>query len=395
MHVAINAQLVSFSATYRNAGVSRYTYRLVEGLSRDEGETAANDQHYSVFVTGPDRAAVASFDNDRLKLVASRWTSSNPARRIVWEQARLPGLLRQMGVDVFHSPVNVLPLRVPCASVVTIHDLAFIHYPQYFRRARRLYQRIFTTRSARMATLVIAVSRSTQRDLITRLGINPDSTRVVYPAIDACFQPVDAARLAAFRQEHDLPPHFVLYLGTLEPRKNVEGLVAAYGQLRALWPDAPPLVLAGAKGWYYDTLFAQVRTLGLERAVTFAGYVSDVEQPLWYAAADLFVYPSFFEGFGLPVAEAMACGVPVITSNVSSLPEVAGQVAIQVSPNDPDQLAAAMRRVLENGELARRMAHDGPRWASQFSGERMVRGCRDVYAEAAGLAAGRHLVEVG
>lgn len=394
MHVAINAQLVSFSESYRNAGVSRYTYRLIEGLAREQ-----TDDRYSIFVAAQDRGAVARFGNARVQLLPSRGPTTRPAQRVLWEQTQLPGLLRRLGVDVFHSPVNVLPLRLPCASVVTIHDLAFIHYPQFYRPARRLYQRTFTSRSARAATLVIADSQSTRQDIIAHFGVHPDKVRVVYPAIDPRFQPVDdPAVLARFRAAHDLPEHFLLYLATLEPRKNVEGLVRAYAELRAMAPDAPPLVLAGGKGWYYDTIFALVRQLGIERAVTFAGYVSDEEQPLWYAAADLFIYPSFFEGFGLPVAEAMACGTPVITSDVSSLPEVAGTVALQVNPRDTTLLAHAMQRLIRDDGERRQRADEGPRWAARFSIADMVRGCRDIYLEAArsaGRRQGKRLAEVG
>lgn len=401
MHIAINAQLVSFTESYRNAGVSRYTYRLIEGLAEGLGRDAreSDDQRYTVFVTARDRAAVAQFHNGPVRLAPSRGVTTRPVQRIAWEQTRLPGMLRRLHVDVFHSPVNVLPLRLPCASVVTIHDLAFVHYPQFYRPARRLYQRVFTSRSARHATRVIADSHSTRRDIITYFDVNPDHVRVVYPAIEPRFRPVaDPAALGNFRAEHHLPEHFLLYLATLEPRKNVEGLVRAYAQLRTLDPAVPPLVLAGAKGWYYETIFALVRTLGIERAVTFAGYVRDEEQPLWYAAADLFIYPSYFEGFGLPVAEAMACGTPVITSNASSLPEVAGEVAVQVDPRDPAALAHAMQRLLRDEDERRWRAAAGPQWASQFSLAAMVGGCRDTYAEAAQMAEGqrgKRLVEVG
>jgi glycosyltransferase involved in cell wall biosynthesis len=335
------------------------------------------------------------FGNERLRLEAARWPTARPAQRVLWEQVALPEALRRLRVDVFHSPVNVLPLRLPCASVVTVHDLAFLHYPQFFRPARRIYQRTFTTRSARAATLVIAVSESTRADLV-RVGVDRERVRVIYPAIEPEFRPIaDQTRLAAFRREHGLPERFVLFLGTLEPRKNVVGLVEAYAKARARDPEMPPLVLAGAKGWYYDAVFERVRALGLERAVTFAGYVRDEERPLWYAAAELFVYPSFFEGFGLPVAEAMACGTPVITSNVSSLPEVAGDAALQVEPGNADALAHAMQRALRDDETRHRLVAAGPVQARRFSINRMVEGCSEVYAEAASRFTQGHVVEAG
>jgi glycosyltransferase involved in cell wall biosynthesis len=301
-----------------------------------------------------------------------------------------------MRADVFHSAVHVLPERLPCPSVVTIHDLAFMVYPQFYRPARRLYQRIFTARGARAATQVIAVSESTKRDVVARLGVAAEKVHVVYPALDARFQPIaDPARLAAFRHEQGLPERFLLYLGTLEPRKNLAALLEAYALLRASDDTTPPLVLAGAKGWYYQDLFDRVRTLGLERSITFAGYVRDEDQPLWYAAAKLFVYPSLYEGFGLPVAEALACGAPVVTSNVSSLPEAAGDDALLADPHQPAALAHAMQSVLLSDEMRRRMAARGPAWASRFTVDRMAAGCEAVYAAAAGIVQRTNTVEVG
>jgi glycosyltransferase involved in cell wall biosynthesis len=389
LHVAINAHLVSFGQTYRNAGVSRYTYTLLEGLSR-----ADSQQRYVVFINR-DEAETASGGmltaSGRVELVPGSWSTKRPAQRVLWEQTTLPEELRRRHVDVFHSPVNVLPLRLRCASVVTVLDLAFLHYPQYFRPARRVYQRTFTTNSARRATLVVTIAHSTERELIERFRIPAERIRVIHPAIDADYQPQrDPGHLAEFRARHDLPEHYLLFLGTLEPRKNLQTLVEAYARLRALEENTPSLVLAGAKGWYYESLFERVRTLGLERHITFAGYVSRDEQPLWYAGADLFIYPSVYEGFGLPIAEALACGTPTITSNVSSMPEAGGPVAIQVDPDDAEGLAHAMRRVLADPMAHERALIEGPRWTRQFAAERMVAEYMETYREAAALASESH-----
>jgi glycosyltransferase involved in cell wall biosynthesis len=176
-----------------------------------------------------------------------------------------------------------------------------------------------------------------------------------------------------------LPERYLLYLGTLEPRKNLLTLVEAYARLRGQMADAPPLVLAGAKGWYYEPLFSRVRALGLERVVMFPGYVARDEQPLWYAGAELFVFPSLYEGFGLPVVEALACGTPTITSNVSSLPEVAGDVAQQVDPRNVEALARLLREILADDGARERTARAGPAWASQFSIARMAQAYATVY----------------
>jgi glycosyltransferase involved in cell wall biosynthesis len=385
LRVAINAQLVSFSQTYRNAGVSRYTYTLLDGLSH-----ADTEQRYTAFVSESEAPAAARsplVETGRLHVVPSAWPTGRPPQRIVWEQLALPAELRRQRADVFHSPVNVLPHRLPCASVVTVHDLAFVHYPQYFRPARRFYQRVFTQRSVRSATVVIAVSESTKRDLVERFGAAEERVRVVYPAIDPDFRPVrDPAALAAFRAHHGLPERYLLFLGTIEPRKNLLTLLDAYARLRAASPDTPRLVIAGAKGWYYQAVFERARALDLEPHITFAGYVVREEQPLWYAGAELFVYPSLYEGFGLPVAEALACGTPVITSSVSSLPEAGGSVAIQIAPDDPDRLAHTMHSVLTDAGVRERTQNEGPRWTQRFSVPRMVTACAEAYRDAAALA---------
>lgn len=388
LHVGINAQLVSFAQTYRNAGVSRYTYTLLDGLSRAEAP-----QRYTAFVAPGEAAAAGKSPlatSGRIELAASTWPTAKPQQRILWEQLALPGELRKREIDVFHSPVNVLPERLPCASVVTVHDLAFVHYPEFFRRARRMYQRTFTARSVRAATLVVAVSESTKRDLAEVFLAPEERLRVIYPAIDADFQPVrDERRLAEFRARHGLPEQYILFLGTLEPRKNLVSLVEAYAQLRASDETAPPLVIAGAKGWYYSSLFERVQSLRMQTHITFAGYISREEQPLWYAAAKLFVYPSVYEGFGLPIVEALACGAPTITSDVSSMPEAGGSVALRVAPGEPARLAHAMRGALADPAVRERTLAEGPRWAQRFSAAHMAAQYTEVYAEAAALAGAR------
>lgn len=383
LQVAINAQLVSFAQNARNAGVSRFTYTLLNGLSRLDD----TQQRYTAFINrdaAADAAASPLAASPHLGLVAGRWKTGRPPQRILWEQLALPGELRRRRIDVFHSPVNVLPERLPCAAVVTIHDLAFVHYPQYFRPTRRVYQQTFTRRGARAATLVVAVSQSTRRDLIERFGVAPERVRVVYPAIDPDFSPeLDPALRAAFRARHNLPQRYLLFMGTLEPRKNLPLLVEAYARLRALDETTPPLVIAGGKGWYYQAVFDAVRAHGLEREITFAGYVLRDEQRLWYSCAELFAYPSVYEGFGLPVVEALACGVPTITSDVSSLPEAGGPVATCVAPGEPEALAHAMHRVLGDPQARARALAQGPQWASQFTMERMAREYAQIYREAA------------
>lgn len=384
LRVGINAQLVSFGASYRNAGVSRFTYALLDGLSHLE-----QDQAYTAFINGSetDAASATSLAHaGHMRLLPTRWATGRPEQRIAWEQIALPLQLRRERMDVFHSPVNVLPERLPCASVVTVHDLAFERFPQYFRPTRRLYQHTFTRRSVHAATLVVAVSQSTKRDVVERFAVPEERVRVIHPAIDTDFRPVDDDRtLAAFRARHGLPDRYILFLGTLEPRKNLLTLIEAYARLRQETADAPQLILAGGQGWYYQAVLERIQMLQLEQYITLAGYVAREEQPLWYAGAELFVYPSIYEGFGLPIAEALACGTPTITSNVSSMPEAGGTVALQVAPEDSVHLAHAMRRMLADTSVRQRTRVEGPRWTSRFSVARMAVAYADVYREAAEL----------
>lgn len=388
MRVAINAQLLSFDESARNSGISRFVYKLLDGLGR-----VSTDVEFTAFIDKAqekDAATSAVGQAGRIRLLAENATTSGPLRRVVWEQFTLPRELKRLGAHVFHAPANVMPRSVPCASVVTIHDLAFIRYPEFFRPTRRYYQRILTRRSARDATLIVTVSEHTKRDLVECFHISPDKIRVSYPSIAPEFRPAAPEVIARFRAEKGLPERYLLYLGNLEPRKNLGTLVTAYARLRSrMGAETPPLILAGAKGWYYEPLFKQVRDLGLERDVTFVGFVSSEEQPLWYAGAVAFVYPSLYEGFGAPIVEALGCGTPTITSNTSSMPEAAGSLARLAPPQDADALARAMYDVLYDAALRARTRVEGPQWAREFSLERMARQYIDVYTEAMEKGAAR------
>jgi glycosyltransferase involved in cell wall biosynthesis len=302
--------------------------------------------------------------------------------RILWEQLAQPLALRQSKVDLLHAMAFAGPLLTPCPFVVTIYDLSFYRYPEAFRPWNRWYLGILTARSARRARRVITISESTKRDVVQLLGVPPDRVDVAYCGVDKVFRPLPAAETAHFRNERALPDRFILFLGTLEPRKNVQRLIRAYGQWRQAAPDIPRLVVAGGKGWYYDQIFAEVEHLGLTGDVIFPGYVIPQELPWWYNAADLFVYPSRFEGFGLPVLEAMACGTPVVTTNVASLPEVAGDAALLVSPDDEAQLVEAMRRALSEVSVRQEMVTKGLAHAADFTWTRTARQTLETYDRA-------------
>lgn len=390
MRIAINAQLLSYSDSYRNGGISRYIRHLLNAIARQP------EQHeYTVFVNGQETLERLRQEQEpaaQIEYVPVSWSENRPASRVVWEQRHLPALLRERGIEVFHSPANVLPEALPreCASVVTLHDLAFLLYPEVLTRAKRVYHRIFTLRSLRRATMIISVSQSTKEDVVKLVGIAPERVQTVYTCIDARFSNVITNEAKqAFYARYGLHGGYLLYLGTLEPRKNILTLLEAYRELREVYSRTEKLALVGGKGWLYDEIFAKARSLGLASEVLFPGYVSDEEQLLWYHGASAFAYPSLYEGFGLPVAESLACGVPVVTSNVSSLPEAGGDLALTADPLNSSALAAALRQALTDEDLRRRCKEQAPLVLQRFSAAALAQQTIAVYEKAAALREAR------
>jgi len=380
MHIGINAQLLSFSQNYRNGGISHYIRHLLTQLAKQPGP-----HDYTIFVNGQDVVERLAAYAPHIKYVRVSWPESQPVSRVAWEQLALPTLLRQRHIDVFHSPANVLPEMLPrtCAGVVTLHDLAFLRFPNVLPRAKRIYHRTFTLRSLRHATRIIAASESTARDAVELANIPAERIQTVHPCIDARFSRViQEEEIEAFRQKQGLADGFILYLGTLEPRKNIPTILEAYAHLRKTHAIQEKLVLAGGKGWFYDAIFEKVQTLNLASEVIFPGFVADAEQALWYSAASAFIYPSLYEGFGLPVAEALACGTPVVTSNVSSMPEAGAGIALVVDPKNVEAMANALYQALVDQNYRQRCRTLAPAVAQQFSAQAMVAQTIGVYEQA-------------
>jgi len=294
--------------------------------------------------------------------LSPRWTT------FLWLRHRLPLPVEALTgpADVLLAPDFVAPPAIRARTIVTIHDLSYLTVPQYADPGLRRYLTAAVPRSLRRAAQVIAVSEATRREAITHLGLPPERVTTVYNGVDARFRPLDAAARAAARARLGLPERYLLTLGTLEPRKNHVGLLRAFARLTSLEPDLT-LVIGGRRGWLDGPIFDDVRRLGLGDRVRFLGGVHDDDLPDLYAAATAFAYPSWYEGFGLPPLEALACGVPVVTSATSSLPEVCGDAALLVDPADDAALAAALTRVLRDEPLRADLARRGPMRAAGFT----------------------------
>lgn len=348
-HIGLNAHLLSAeTAGYRRAGIHSYIANLLAHLPDVD-----RDYCYTALV-GP---GVPS-PHSALRLQHSRWPTENPARRIIWEQLAQPWQLNNY--DLVHELVFVAPLIMPRPFVVTVYDLTFMRYPDRLPPVRRVYLRLFTAISCRRARRVIAISQSTADDLVTLLGIPRTKIDLAIPGVDPRFVPLPPGDVAEWRRQKGLPERFLLYLGTLEPRKNLPILLKAYAALPPADRKAVPLVLAGGRGWMVEEIDQTIEQYGLHDTIHRPGYVPDSELPWWYNAADALVYPSVFEGWGMPVTEAMACGKPALVSDISSLPDAVGDTGLCLPPGDVEAWTMALDRCIhdarwrdEQGVLAR------------------------------------------
>ena len=395
MHVALNAQLLSAEASYRAAGVSKYSYHLLRALNN--AADGAENIRFTAFVPASAAALVAADLANQQPFVSpvtgkkavmhvglepTALPVQRPLIRIGWEQFCLPRRLAQIEADLVHGLVNVLPLSGPTPGVVTVHDLSFLRMPQVLPAFKRRYLAALCRRSVDKARQVIAVSQQTADDLMHYFGLDHRKICVIHNGVDERFQPGDPGQIAQFRRQHGLPDRFLLYVGTLEPRKNLPLLIQAF----ARWRDGAhgadqdvKLVIGGAKGWFYEQIFAEVNRLRITEQVLFPGFLPDEELPNWYQAAHAFVYPTLFEGFGLPVLEAMACGTPVICSQASSLLEIVGKHALTHAVDDVEGLSRHIAQLVENAELRSALAQGGLHQASAFSWQRTALETLAVY----------------
>jgi glycosyltransferase involved in cell wall biosynthesis len=294
----------------------------------------------------------------------------------VWEHLAQPWTLYRIDADLVHGPVFIAPLFSTCPTVITIHDLSFIRLPHLFRPFNRLYLAVMTRLSARRARRLIAVSAHTAAESVKLLGVPMERIDVIYHGVDPIFRPLPDGEIRAFRQKQGLPDRFVLCVGTLEPRKNHTRLVEAFARI---YDGKSKLVLVGGKGWLYDELFAKVKALGLDEAVIFQGYAMNEDLPLWYNAATVFAYPSLYEGFGMPILEAQACGTAVMTSTIPPLPETAGDAALLADPHDVEEMAAHLNQLLTDESLRSDLEERGLAQARRFTWTRTAQETARTY----------------
>lgn len=335
------------SALSQRAGIGRYTRELVSALIRFDKA--------SEFVLFSARQPSWDSLSSRIPKDAHvRYTQSFLTERWlyrIWYRLRIPIPVQSFtgDIDLFYSPDFVLPpVRDGVPTILTVHDLSFIHYPETFTSSLRNYLNQVVPRSVRRATHVLADSQSTKDDLHSIWQIEEEKISVLYSGVDGSFRPPsDKSKRSDVRERYGLSDEpYIFSVSTIQPRKNYQMLIRAF---KGVVDDFPHrLVIAGEKGWLYEETFNEVTRQGLEEKVTFLGFVEDEDLPALYSEATLFVFPSLYEGFGFPILEAMACGVPVLVSSASCLPEIAGEAAVVLPPQHEEAWTATIRDLLDD-----------------------------------------------
>jgi glycosyltransferase involved in cell wall biosynthesis len=349
MHIGIDASRTTLA---QRTGTENYARRLIQALL-----AAGEGRQFTLYFRDPPPAGAFPGAERRVIPFPRLWTHL----RLSYE------LLARPRPDVLFVPAHVLPLAHPLPSVVTVHDLGYRYFPGAHPPGQRLYLDWSTRFSARAATHVIADSQATCGDLARFYGVPPEKVTVVYPGRDEGLRRADPGPV---RARYGLAADYLLHVGTLQPRKNLARLMEAAASLRARWPQLQ-LVLAGQPGWRSVPILAQARASA--DFVHLLDYVPDDDLAGLYSGAKVFVFPSLYEGFGFPILEAMACGTPVVCSNTSSLPEVAGEAALLVDPEDTSALVTAIGRLLADAPLQASLAAKGLEQMKRFSWERAAK----------------------
>ncbi len=367
LRVGINARYIQRKVT----GIEKYILQCLSLLSKIDSKNK-----YVLF-----------FSNNflpklNLKPNFSRFITKFPTKsafaRIIWEQFWLSREIRKEKINLFHGTSFVLPLFKPCRYLLTIYDLSYLYYPESYTFLNRLYYRLFLKHSVKMANRIIAISTAAKNEIVKEFGVSEKKIDIIYPAFDDDFAVMNKIVAKDFlSKNYHISEPFFLFVGSLIPRKNLVRIILAFNKIKD--QSKHKLVVIGKKGWLYEEIFDTVKKLNLQSKVIFTNYVPEDDLPYFYNAATSLVFASLHEGFGIPILEAMACGCPVITSNKSSMPEVAGDSAILVDPLNIDDISAAMNKIISDEKLRIELIKKGLERVKLFSWEKSAQQLLDVY----------------
>jgi glycosyltransferase involved in cell wall biosynthesis len=384
MRIGIDARPLSKQRT----GVGNYVHGLVELLPQ-----VAPQHDYFLY---SNRRIDPAFVDGRYRRQFDRAFSWCPGS--FWLVGRGAHLARRDGLDVYWASDPILPVRMPAGvlKVITVHDLVWLRCPETTTRYNLLVQTVCARRAIADADCILVVSRSTRDELIERLGVPREKTRLVHPGVADRFEPQDFAKAAEYiSRKYGVPQRYMATAGIVHPRKNQQFLVRVLGILKKNAQLDCPLLLAGPIGWKNSPLFREIRAAGLtDSDIRFLGYIPDEDMPLFYAGAQVFLFPTLYEGFGLPPVEAMACGAPVIASDAPAMPEVLGDAAILEPLQSPEGYARAILRVLADDQLRGTMRAKGIQRARMFRYETSVKQLLDVFDGVSPANGGRTRLEI-
>lgn len=346
----------------RPSGVSEYTLNLVREMLRLDTENEYR-LFYNCF---GDCRHLPEFRQANVKIIKYDY----PNKVFNYLLAKIfnwPKIDRELGIDVWFMPhLNFIGLSGRTRSIITVHDLSFLKYPEFFSARKNFWHKMVNVKKLlHKFDVIAAVSENTRRDIVELCDVSPDKIKVIYSGVGNEYTNLSKSQI---QNKYNLPDKFILYLGTIEPRKNVDGIIRAFGALRDY-----KLVIAGEKGWKSKNIYQEWKNSEFKDDIMFLGYVDREDKPYLYNLASVFVYPSFYEGFGLPPLEAMACGCPVVAGYSSSLPEVAGDAALMVDPYNINDIARALEAILTDEELKNSLIERGLKQAKKFSWDKAAR----------------------
>jgi len=361
----------------KNSGIGQYIINLLENVIK-------LDKDYSYFVFTSQGVKLRGVeDKVNTTIIEQNFQKNSFFKRNVFELFQLGRTVNKYQPNIYFAPDSKLPLGLDkeIKKVITIHDLAIFKFPDAYQRTRILYWRQFFTHSVKNADKVVAISQATKDDLIDILKVPEEKIQVIHNGVSNSFKRwIDPHALKLVQHKYSLPDKFIFFVGTFSPRKNLGRLMEAVGRIHM---EGIPynLVIAGEKGWKYQNDLDRVKALNLEDKIFFPGYISPEDLPGVYSLADIFAYPSIYEGFGLPLLEAMSCGTPVITSNTSSLPEVVGQAGVFVDPFSVDSIAQGLMRVIIDYKLKEKLVQEGYQRVQQFSWLKAAKEIQYLFAQ--------------
>ncbi len=357
--------------------MGKYIVELVNGVPKND------KQNKYIIYMSKENKSFFNITEENIEIKKIHTIFSSPIGKIIWEQFFLPFSLWNNKIDIYHAPGFVLPiLRLSKTRfIVTIADMTFFSHPQYHTFLKQYYFQLMIPLSLGRADKIIAISENTKKDIIKITKINPDKIKIVYLAVDHIFTSKREKMDIKILEKYNIQKPYILFVGMLEPRKNLPTLLKAFAKIKQTKQSNLSLVIVGKKGWLYDEIFALVNKLKLQSKVIFTGYIPDLDLPALYRSAMCLVYPSFYEGFGIPIVEAMACGCPVVTSNNSSMQEIAGSAAIMIDPNNINEITESMVIYISDVDERKKRSKLGYREAKKFTWKQMVNKTLDVYRQ--------------